>query len=125
MLNRKLVILTGAVLTFSLGQSAFAKTTHLVCSSTNSEATTVYEVTLNEDNGEVVYSNQELGSTIKKDAIFTADKVMWGSSGDVIGTRFVISRVDLSFSVEVLIGGESVDPGAGSCSIAEAPKTVF
>lgn len=117
-------IAIGTILALALGSTALAKTTYLTCSSTNSEATTVYNVTLNEDSSEVVYSNAETGQTNKMEAVFTADKVMWGSDG-IITTQFTISRVDLSFRVEILIGGESVDPGVGTCEIAEAPKRAF
>jgi len=108
----------------AVSQPALAKTTYLNCSSTNSEATSNYDVTLDEDAGSVVYTNTETGRTNKMEAVFTADKVMWGSEGN-IGTRFIISRVDLSFSLEVLIGGQSIDPGKGTCKIAEAPKRAF
>lgn len=110
---------------FAISQPAFAKTTYLNCSSTNSEATSNYDVTLDEDAGTVVYTNTETGRTNKMEAVFTADKVMWGSEGNTFATKFVISRVDLSFSLEVLIGGKSVDPGTGACKIAQAPKRAF
>ena len=109
---------------FAISQPAFAKTTYLNCSSTNSEATSNYDVTLDEDAGTVVYTNTQTSRTNKMEAVFTADKVMWGSEGN-IGTRFIISRVDLSFSLEVLIGGQSIDPGTGTCKIAQAPKRAF
>lgn len=125
---RRSKIKVGFALLFAslaISQPAFANTTYLNCSSTNSEATSNYDVTLDEDAGTVVYTNTETGRTNKMEAVFTADKVMWGSEGNTFATKFVISRVDLSFSLEVLIGGQSVDPGTGTCKIAQAPKRAF
>lgn len=121
-------IKVGLVLLLSslaISQPALAKTTYLNCSSTNSEATSNYDVTLDEDAGSVVYTNTETGQTNKMEGIFTANKVMWGSESKHFATKFIISRVDLSFSLEVLIGGQSVDRGKGTCKIAEAPKRAF
>lgn len=57
MLNRKTLTPASMIGGLPSGQVAHANTTHLVCYSTNSESTTAYDVTLNEDRGEVVYSN--------------------------------------------------------------------
>ena len=117
--------LTGSICVLAMGSNAYANTTNLTCTVANSEVTTLYDLVLDEDDSEVTYSNKETGQSAKKEAIFTADKVMWGSRGGVFETQFTVSRVDLSFSVEVIIGGESVDPASGSCEVIEAPKRAF
>lgn len=105
-------------------QSASAKINYFTCQA--NDISGPYRVTTDDERGEVTYEVTSNGNIFKKPAIFTADSVVWGDpSSSSTRTQFTISRVDLSFSIDVFIGGKVITPRKGKCEKIEPPKRAF
>lgn len=89
---------------------------YLECTMTNSQKDIQWNVALDEANGTVSYSVQELGIASKHPAVFSPEKVVFNS--------MEISRVDLSFKRTIQILSD-IRTDTGRCKLAEAPKRQF
>ena len=122
---RRALLLSAIGVSIGFSSSANSKTTNFQC--TANGVTHPYRVTADEEKGEVTYEVTGNGNIFKRPAIFTADSVIWSgsSSSPSNRTQFTLSRVDLSFSVDVFIGGEVITPRKGKCEILVPPKRAF
>jgi hypothetical protein len=97
---------------------AAAKVVELDCMMTNGDKDVPWQVSLNEEEGKVTYSHPN--ATVTRPAQFTPDAVVWDNGSSRAKVSFAISRINLSFSRDVVIGEKTWSDKA-SCKIA-APK---
>ena len=108
--------------------TAYAAPNYFNCRAVGSEGyVSEYRVTTDEDRSEVTFEGLSDGNVLKWPAIFTVDRVSWVNpkSTRFLTTRFSIRRVNLSFMLEVLIGGKDDNPLHGQCTKIAPPKRAF
>jgi hypothetical protein len=105
-----------AMVALFFATSANAAPTYLTCMMTTSQELVRWDVTLDEAAAKASYSIPSLNVVQTLPAVFTPDKVLFGT--------MEISRVDLTLKRTVKILDE-VRVDTGQCSLAPAPKRQF
>jgi hypothetical protein len=113
---RPLLRLAIAIGFFCASAAAVAAPVYLDCAVTNGTTAVTWNITLDEETGNISYSIPALGASYRYHGTFTRDSV----SFDTVE----ISRLDLSFKRTVMISG-SIKSETGLCKIVRQPARQF
>jgi hypothetical protein len=105
-----------AIALFCASTAAFAAPVYLDCAVSNGSTSVTWNLTLDEETGNISYSIPALGASYRYHGTFTRDSV----SFDTVE----ISRIDLSFKRTVVIAG-SIKSETGLCKIVRQPARQF